>query len=133
MKVNLKNIQFILLILLSSALFTSCQNSTDENKIVNGKSPVLSISSLTKTTNKVSFVAKASWHNGCGSFSHFTSTKADSTFYITVYGKQPLNATCTMAFIEYNAPVEIVINGLGKYSFKFWQSDTTSVDTTLTF
>ncbi len=129
----MKNYQFLLFVLLFSLGISACQNLTDEGEIVTGKSPVVTISSTNKSSNKVSFIVKASWYNGCGSFSHFTSSQTDSTFYITVYGRQPKNATCTQAFIVYDAPVDITITGLGKYRFKFWQSDTTSVDTTITF
>ena len=129
----MKNYQFLLLVVLFSLCISACQNSTDEGEIIIGKSPVVSISSTNKSGNNVSFIVKASWHNGCGSFSHFTSSQTDSTFYITVYGRQSKNAICTQAFIKYDAPVDITITGLGKYKFKFWQSDTTSVDTTITF
>lgn len=114
--------------LILSIMFLSCQDD-----YIIRESPVLSVSVSSKTNDKVSFLTRASWHNGCGSFSHFTSTKTDTIFYITVFGKQPKDAVCTQAFIEFEAPVEISIEESGRFTFRFWESDTSTVDTTITF
>ena len=114
--------------ILFSLVFLSCQN--DE---IISKSPVVSVSILSTTNSKVWFSTKASWHNGCGSFSHFTSTKTDTIFNITVFGKEPKDAICTAAFIEFDAPVDIPVEESGRFTFRFWQSDSTTVDTTITF
>ena len=122
-------------IFILSIMYLSCDSSTEDNliEIVTAKSPVYSFTVISKTSNRVSFNAKASWHNGCGRFSRFTSSIKDSSFLITVYGGQVKDAMCTQAFIQFDAPIDIDITKSGKYSFKFWSSDSTTVDTVITF
>lgn len=121
-------------LVLFSIIFLSCQTDiVNQPDKITLKSYVGSVTVSSKTNNKVSFIAKASWHNGCGKFSHFTSTKTDNVFDITVYGEQPKDAVCTLAIIEYDAPIEISIEESGKYTFRFWRSDATTLDTTITF
>jgi hypothetical protein len=128
----MKTHQVSLLLTLVLCFTCSC-NILSDDETASSKSPVKSISILSQTNNKVSFMAKASWPNGCGYFSHFTYSKTNSNFYITVFGTQPKHATCTLAFIEYDAPVDLTIDKAGTYTFKFWRTDSTSVDTTITF
>lgn len=113
--------------------FTSCEQTEVISDDIVARAPVLSVSVSSKSNSHVQFTAVASWHNGCGSFSHFTAVLKDSDFLITVFGKQPKDAFCTQAFIEFDAPVEITVPQSGTYRFSFWQSDSTSVDTTITF
>lgn len=122
-------------LILFAVVLISCQNSTEGNngEYASQRSSVASISVSAKTNKSIFFIAKATWHNGCGRFSHFTSTKSESTFTISVYGKQPKDAICTQAFIEFDAPVEIAISAAGTYTFKFWKTDSSSIDTTITF
>jgi len=132
---KIKYLQYSIIVISFIFVFLSCQNLSDEKneEIITQKAPVLSFAVSSKSNNAISFKTKASWYNGCGRFSHFTSTKTDSTFYITVFGTQSKNAICTQAFIEFDAPVTVSISGRGNYTFKFWQTDSTSIDTTIIF
>lgn len=118
-------------ILLYCFVILSCD--TVEQNIYKHKSPVVSFQVTSKKDHEISFMTQASWPNGCGTFSNAAVYKSDSNYKIVVYGQQEADAVCTTAFIEFDAPVNISISRRGTYSFHFWQSDTTYLDTTITF
>ena len=107
-------------------------NILDDKYIVN-LSPVNSIEISNKTTNSISFIAHATWYNGCGLVDHSEVVKNGSIYSIKVYGKQKNDATCTQALITIDAVVDIKNISAGAYSFSFWKTDTTSIDTTIIF
>lgn len=109
--------------------FLACK-ITESDEDLTLRSSVASAKVTSQSTSQVSFVAKASWHNGCGRFSRADVTQSASSFFITIYGTQKKNAVCTQAFIEFDAPVTIQVPATGTYTFKFWRTDTTSFDTT---
>jgi len=113
-------------------VFVDCSLTDFGDELVVRRSYVGSAAVTQKATFQVSFIAKASWHNGCGRFSRAEVTQSASSFFITVYGMQKKNAVCTQAFIEFDAPVTVQIPTAGTYTFKFWRTDSTSYDTTLT-
>jgi len=83
-----------------------------------------------KSASAVSLVAQASWHNGCGYFNRADVVSQANSFLITIYGQQERDANCTQAFIEFDAPVNIQIPSAGTYTFRFWETDSTTLDTT---
>lgn len=121
-----------LFILLSGLLFLSCQEPEDNPKMITAKSPVTSIVDVTRTGGIVTAWVWASWPNGCGRYSHYEIFSADSVRVITVYGQQPEGAVCTQGIIRYLTGISIPSLPSGSYTFRFWQSDTTTVDTTFT-
>lgn len=124
---------FILSVLTAlTACSISCQNTSEGIEYNIHKAPVLAVKVKSATGTQVTFTAKASWPNGCGSFSHFNSDRSgDSIYKITIYGREPVGAACTQAFIEFDAPVSIDVLKSGRYTFQFWLSDSSTVDTTI--
>lgn len=110
-------------------LFVACDlGDTNDEKLVLPSY----VHSLIVTSRAPAFVAKASWHNGCGRFERADISRKDSIYSIRIFGSQKKNAVCTQAPIEYDAPASFSpILERGTYTFKFWRSDTTSLDTTL--
>ncbi len=96
------------------------------------RSPVASAAVTSQSASEVSFLAKASWHNGCGRFARAEVTQNGFSILITVFGRQPKDANCTQAFIEFDAPVTFKVPSAGTYTFKFWRTDSTSYDITCT-
>jgi hypothetical protein len=121
---------FILLIL---SIFILCGCDILDDQYIIKLSPVGTIDIANKSPNSILFIAHASWPNGCGSVDHSEVVKNGSNYSIKVYGKQEKDAICTQAFITIDALVNIQNISAGTYSFSFWQSDTTSVDTTIIF
>jgi hypothetical protein len=112
--------------------YISCSPTDTGHEFLTLRSSVGSATVTSQSTSQVTFVAKASWHNGCGRFAHADIAQNASSFFITVYGTQPKDAVCTQAFIQFDAPVIVQIPSAGTYTFKFWQTDSTSYDTTWT-
>ena len=127
----MKTLALLTILLAFSITIFECNSSTNNGEMLTLPSPVVSVTVSQKSTTQISFLAKASWHNGCGRFAYFDSTRTGFTYSIKVFGTQPKNAVCTQAFIQFDAPVAIKIPVSGSYTFRFWRSDTTSLDTTL--
>ncbi len=112
--------------------FVGCNIFDNNDEHLTLPSYVNSAMVTSTSSSQVSFIAKASWHNGCGRFARADVTQNGLVFQIIVYGTQKKNDICTQAFIEFDAPVTIHIPSMGTYTFKFWRSDTSSFDTTFT-
>ena len=124
--------------LLAPSLFAltallSCSTGTESEEMIVQASPVFRVEVTQKSSNKITFLAKAGWPNGCGRFSHFESSQVGADYQIKVFGKQPREALCTQAGIQFDAPVDLTIGQPGTYTFRFWQSDFATLDTTIVF
>jgi len=112
--------------------FMGCSVTDLGDELLILRSSVATATLTNQSTSQVTFLARASWFNGCGRFARAEITRNASSFFITIYGMQPKDAVCTQAFILFPAPVTIQIPSGGTYTFKFWRTDSTSYDTTLT-
>lgn len=81
------------------------------------------------TGRRITFSVTCSWPNGCGRYSHFTSDLAGNQYNVKIFGVQPRPAACTQEIIDFSAQVKITAPVSGIYEFHFWQSETTSLDT----
>lgn len=80
------------------------------------------------------FIARVGWRNACGEFSHNVITRDGNTFTVTVIGKEYISPATACAQVEtsFSAPVSVPLPGPGTYTFRFWRTDSTTLDTTLT-
>lgn len=104
--------------------------TNDNNDMEEHLSSVVRQSVTAKTTSSVSFLTRASWGSSCGSFSRSEVVITDTIVLIKVYGKQPKDAVCLAVMITFEAPVTVNIPLARTYTFKLWQSDSSSIDTT---
>ena len=118
--------------LLTALLIINCSKPADDGDYIEWPSETTHQRITAKTSSSISFIAQAAWGNSCGSFSRSLIIKTDSTYVIKIFGKQPKSAICLAVMSSFDAPVTINIPSSGTYTFKFWQSDSTSIDTTLT-
>jgi hypothetical protein len=123
--------KYFILLFLTIYFISGCDIFEDEYIVK--LSPVGTIDIANKSTNSIIFIAHASWPNGCGMVDHSEVVKNGTTYFIKVFGTQKKDAICTQALITIDALVNIKYIPIGTYSFSFWQSDTTFVDTTLIF
>jgi len=133
---------FVFAVLISTAaaaLAAGCSRDGDDGGTAPGDdqytervSPVESIRMASKGASRVTFTAYASWGSSCGSYSRAEVGTTDSAFTIKIYGKEPKNAVCLAVMTTFEAPVTVFLPSPGAYTFKFWRSDSTSLDTTFT-
>jgi len=121
----------VLVFLVFSVIFFSCDNAVESN-YSEPKAGIIRVENVTIESNKILLTAIASWSNGCGKYSHYTASLTDNDIAVTVYGQNPTESACPTVMIEFEAPIEVVIDGTGEYNFSFWQTDSTTFDTTIT-
>ncbi|MBI9070851.1 MAG: hypothetical protein JEY94_04600 [Melioribacteraceae bacterium] len=119
--------------IISIFIMVSCDLTNLGDEDVFRKVPVLKITSIKRDAGKIEFEVNASYPNGCGSFSHSEWTQRVTNIDVAVYGKQKDGATCTDAIITIKGKVELNEPVSGSYTYHFWQSDSSSLDTTLVF
>lgn len=105
----------------------------EEPQKITRVAPVDEIIAIEKTGSIIHTLVWAEWPNGCGRPSHNTVQRHDNTFHITVYGYQNSDEICTQAFIRFSASPAVLNIGPGSYTFRFFCSDSTSIDTTITW
>jgi len=126
----MKKVQIIIPILLF-ILLVSCENSVSSEMTIN-KARAVTVENVSSNSNSISLTSIASWGSPCGYFSHYTVSQDRKDIFITVYGQQVYDAVCLTVMSSFEAPVKIMINGSGEYNLHFWQTDSTSLDTTIT-
>lgn len=122
---------FLCLSMLTIASFVGCSNSTDEGEYIERASPAVTQTVASQSLSSIAFTVRATWGSSCGSFSRSEITKTGSIYSIKILGKEPKETTCLAVMTSFEAPVIIRIPSTGTYTFKFWQSDNTSKDTTM--
>lgn len=114
-------------------MLVACENSVSNNTDLRSlKAPVISVKEINARNNIVSILAVASWSDGCGSFSHYSVNSNNKDISIVIYVNKPSELACPAVMISFDAPIDIVVDGAGDYNFHFWQTDSTSLDTTFT-
>ncbi len=126
-----KVVKTVFILVIGSLVFVfSCSLLTDTGEFDEHLTNVLSQSVTSKSASSVSFLTRGGWGNSCGTFSRAEVNRADSVVFVKVYGKQPKDATCLTVMTSFLAPVTINLPSRSTYTFKFWSSDSTSIDTT---
>jgi hypothetical protein len=82
---------------------------------------------------RVEFVVTAQWRNTCGEFSHFDSSRDNTTYSITMYGQQPEGAICGQAFVPITGAWSTRVPHVGTYTFEFQRQGSAPHDTTIVF
>lgn len=98
------------------------------------QSSVLVQSVLLKTSTSVAFKIVAGKPSSCSVFWRAEQTVVDSVVFIKVFHHYPIDAGCLPVLSSYDA--EITVSNLPsrkRYTFKFWASDSRTVDTVVVF
>lgn len=126
-----------LLVMLMTACMTGCSHAIDAPDslgpgpgYIEAASPALSQTIVKKGGSSVSFSVRASWGSSCGSFSRALVSLDGNVYTIKILGKQPKEAVCLTVMSSFTAPVTIELPSPGLYRYRFWQSDSTAIDTT---
>lgn len=86
---------------------------------------------LLRLRSNMNLLLESRCANTLDRYSHFTVRRNGNQFTVQVFGKEPAMGTCTTQVINFIAPVMILAPTSGAYDFHFWQSDATSIDTSL--
>jgi len=108
------------------ALFES-----DDGAFYTRPTPAERIEVKERAGRTITFSVTCSWPDGCGRYSHFTARQQGNEYTVQIFGGRTAAAVCPAVVIHFIAPVEIKVPAPGAYDFHFWQSDTTSIDTSL--
>lgn len=123
--------QFIFIFIMAAMILISCSKTTELEKWEIRKMPTDSISIGQKTDTTIFFTARSWGSNGCYVYSHNEVNRIGSNVNITIYGKYPTEAYCTMALISIYTQMQIYVPKPDTYYFHFWNSETSSYDTTI--
>ena len=121
-----------LLLFLIAVLFVSACSVFEDDEIrrpfpVDSIS-VNSISNLTANFTAVSFCGSYCWKE-----TYFEKSISGSDVFIKTFAVSDGSAVCPQVCVEHQTSIIISLPGSGSYTFHFWKSDTSSIDTTLVF
>lgn len=85
------------------------------------------------TERAVRFEVTGRWRNTCGEVSRFEADRDGSVYRVRMYGEQPEGAICGQAVTPISGTWETEVPKAGTYTFRFWQTEDATLDTTLTF
>ena len=117
-----------------SLLLSGCSSVGDDtSETIVDPVGIAKIDSVSQKDRSVWIRVRGSWPNGCGTFSRMKSSQDGRSYRIKMYGEQPRGAFCTTNFVPVFGEWETTVPEAGTYTFRFWQTDSTTLDTTLTF
>jgi hypothetical protein len=105
-------------------------NINDPDLIIRD-SGVGEIKNIDISSLNVSFIVLAGWTNSCGRLHHADIEKNASIYSIKVVGCQFKDDVCLEAMLPFEAEININVKLPGEYTFKFWRSESTTIDTTI--
>jgi len=117
--------------LVLSFVFTSgCIFDSDEDKYLPWTVSVDSVS-VRFVEGRTVFFAVYGWvPDPCVEFYKFDLKKTSNDYYISIETRREMVHICPAVISTLVSPVYFEVEAPGTYSFHFWQSDTSTVDTT---
>ena len=79
----------------------------------------------------ITFAVKSTGTSSCWGYSHFEHSISDSIVFIDVYGQVTTNDPCLAVLITIDATLSVTVPSTGEFTFKFWQHNESTLDTTL--
>jgi hypothetical protein len=121
----MKQIIFFLLVFILS----SCSEfETDE---ITRPIPIDSVSINNISNLNVNFTAITYYGSLCWKSTYFEKRIIGSDVFIKTFAVLDRSSACPAVCVEVKTPVKIILQSSGQFTFHFWKSDTTSVDTIL--
>ena len=118
-----------LFFLLMALVLSSC--SLFEEDDITSPIPVDSVFVNNTSNLTVDFTAKIYCGSYCWKKTYFEKSINGNNVFITTFAVSDGSSVCPAVCIEYQIPISIVLPVSGSYTFHFWKSDTSSIDTTL--
>lgn len=113
-------------------LLPSCSIWEDDTEI---RRPfaVDSITVVNIARNVIEFTATNNCGSMCWKQTYFESNTSRNDVFIKTFFVADGSTICPQVCVEVKTPVQITLPSTGSYTFHFWQSDSTSLDTTIVF
>lgn len=119
----------IFLIILMTTILSSC--SLFEEDDITRQIPVDSISVNSTSGLRGNFTALIACGSMCWKETYFEGSVSDDDVFIKTFAVTDGSAVCPAVCVETEIPISIKLQVPGSYTFHFWKSDSTSIDTTL--
>ena len=125
------SIKYIAVSFILILVFESCSEINNDPELSIRHAPVESFIVLSDSIPNVSFLVKAWWSNTCGEYHSADILNDGSIYNIKINGwVSRTGVVCGDAFTLFEGRTNVIISKAGNYTFKFWTSDSTSIDTT---
>ena len=95
--------------------------------------PVDSISVNNTSSLTADFTAKIYCGSYCWKNTCFEKSINGNNVFIKTFAVSDESSVCPAVCVEYQIPINITLPVSGSYTFHFWKSDTSSIDTTIIF
>lgn len=116
--------------LLFAVLVSACSILDDDE--LRRPIPVDSIS-VNSTSLNAEFTAIIFCGSYCWKSTYFEKSISGSDVFIKTFAVSDGSSVCPDVCVEYQTPINISLPMSGNYTFHFWKSDTSSIDTTIAF
>lgn len=77
------------------------------------------------------FIAKIYCGSYCWKNTYYEKSINGNNVFIKTFVISDGSSVCPAVCVEYQIPINIVLSVSGSYTFHFWKSDTSSIDTTI--
>lgn len=119
-----------IIIILFFTLFISACSSLDDDEIRN-PIPVDSISVNNVSNLNVNFTATIFCGSYCWKNTYFEKRIVGGDVFIKTFAVSDRSSVCPAVCVEKETQINIKLFTPGSYTFHFWKSDTSSIDTTM--
>lgn len=118
-----------LFFLLIAIVLSSC--SVFEEEDITRPIPVDSISVNSTSNLTADFTATIFCGSYCWKNTYFEKSINGNNVFIKTFAVSEESSVCPDVCVEYQTPINIALPASGSYTFHFWKSNTSSIDTTL--
>lgn len=112
-----------------TVLISACSIFKDDE--IRRPFPVDSISVNSVSNLKANFTAVSFCGSYCWKETYFEKSISGGDVFIKTFAVLDGSTVCPQVCVEYQTPIDISLPTSGSYTFHFWKSDTSSIDTTI--
>ena len=123
--------RILLVLLLAAVGFCGCALFDDDDYLVR-RLGAEDIDITELTDHGVIFTFHGQTPDPCHEHYFNDIVRNDSEILVSVYARREKRLICACVVTDIAWPIDVAVPWSGTYLFRFWQSDSTTVDTTLT-
>jgi hypothetical protein len=112
-------------------IFSRCTSSTDNTNTFSSPLSANLIRSVTAANHKVSFVVSCTIPEPCWEYLRTDQDINSFDVYVTIVGKRITTDPCLEVLSSLDTKPTIIVPKAGAYTFHFWSTNETSIDTTI--